>query len=966
MRRTTQQLRRFNLATLAFRASTLAIVTAGGSLLALPVAAQQAPAQAAATGVPAWQIASSDLPADPAVRFGTLPNGMRYAIQRHENPKGTASVRFAIEVGKREEGDGEINAAHFVEHMAFNGSKNIPEGELVKRLERLGLAFGADTNAVTDVDYTSYKLDLPKVQPEIVDAALTFMREIASELTISPEAVERERGILVSEYNQRNTPPLRRALDVLEEGVPESRFGPGLVGDPDSIRAITPESLRAFYEGYYRPDRATLVIVGDVDVDAMEAEIRNRFSDWKPTGEARANYLPDVTIPGQPRIATFSDPSTAELIQFDRVTPFVPAANTVEETRRDYLKAIANQALSNRLNSLAQQEGSPIIGGQALAQEVGRSVDTSSVLVVAKDGQWQAATALGEQQLRQAREFGFTASEITELTANIRANLTNAVEQANGRTNAAIADRLASASLADEVPVAPAAALALFQAIEPSIDAAAVSSAFKSAWDGGPTLVHISTKAAVPGGNEAIAAALAESAKVAVTAPVEQASKAFAYDSFGTPGTVASDATVADLGIRTVRFANGVALNLKKTDFVPGQVLWRAEIGSGTRTFAPGKPGLDTAVAIMTQIDGLGQHDPDELRRIVAGRKVATGLTAETDALVSTGATTREDIALQLKLIAAQISNPAWRASTASQWAGLAPVVAKNISGNPTQRFMSALPNVLAGGDSRVGLGDPTALTAITLDDVRAAIGPQIANGPIEIAIVGDIDEQAMIDAVAATLGALPTRQPAGSVGQDVRPLRFPTDRAIQTVTHDGAADQGLIALAWKGDDGLDQKSMLERDMLAAVLQLRLTDVLREELGASYTPQALSSASLTFEDYGFLAAFAPVEPASMDTVAQAVKRIASELRSAPPTADEVLRARQPVLERWERQSRENAGWTSVVVDAQSRPEILERRRMRVANMEAITPADIQAAARLYLDPAAALEIRGVPRAAPGQ
>lgn len=146
-------------------------VTAGGSLLALPVAAQQAPAQATSTGIPAWQIASTDLPADPAVRFGTLPNGMRYAIQRHENPKGTASVRFAIEVGKREEGEGEINAAHFVEHMAFNGSKNIPEGELVKRLERLGLAFGADTNAVTDVDYTSYKLDLPKVSARTIRVA---------------------------------------------------------------------------------------------------------------------------------------------------------------------------------------------------------------------------------------------------------------------------------------------------------------------------------------------------------------------------------------------------------------------------------------------------------------------------------------------------------------------------------------------------------------------------------------------------------------------------------------------------------------------------------------------------------------------------------------------------------------------------------------------------------------------------
>jgi zinc protease len=956
---------RFTFAAFALRVSTLALVAVGGATIALPLAAQEAPAPVRTNGVPDWQIASSELPADPAVRFGVLPNGMRYAIQRHENPKGAASVRFAFEVGKREEAEGEINAAHFVEHMAFNGSTNIPEGELVKRLERLGLAFGADTNAVTDIDYTSYKLDLPRVEAETVDAALTFMREIASELTIAPEAVERERGILVSEYNQRNTPPLRRLLDVLRTGVPESRFGPGLVGDPESIRAITADSLRAFYEGYYRPDRATLVIVGDVDVDAMEAEVRERFADWAPKGEARAIYLPDVTASDEPTIATFSDPTIAELIQFDRITPFEPAANTLEETRRDYLRAIANQALSNRFTSLAQQDGSPIIGGQAMAQQIGRSVDAASVLVIAKDGQWQAATALGEQQLRQAREFGFTAAEIAEVKSNIRAALTSAAEQANGRTSAAIADRIATASLADKVPVSPSDALAIYQALEPTIDAAAVNAAFDAVWDGGPTLVHVSTKEPVTGGRETIAAALAASAQVAVSAPVEQASKAFAYDSFDLAGKVVADTTIEDLGIRTVRFANGVALNLKKTDFVPGQVLWRAEIGSGTRTFA-GKPGLDSAIAIMTQIDGLGQHDPDELRRLIAGRRVSTGLSAETEALVSSGTTTRDDIALQLKLIAAQISDPAWRAATGAQWAGMAPVLAKNIAGNPTQRFTSALPNVLADGDDRLGLADPASLAAITVDDVRGAIGSQMAEGPIEVAVVGDIDEQAIIDAVAASLGALPPRQATGSVATEVRPLRFPTDRTVQVIHHDGAADQGLIALAWPTDDAMDLQSTLERDLLASVMGLRLTDVLREELGATYTPQAFSSASLTFEDYGFLAAFAPAEPASMDVVAQAVKRIASDLRRAPPTDDELLRARKPVLERWDRQARENAAWTGIVADAQSRPELLERRRTRAAVMQAITPAEIQAAARRYLDPAAALEVRGLPRAVAGQ
>jgi zinc protease len=239
---------------------------------------------------------------------------MRYALKRNETPKGAAVIRFAFDVGMRDTPPEQGGAAHFLEHMAFNGSTNIPEGELVKRLERLGLAFGADTNAETGLEQTTYKLDLPNTNPETVDGALTFMREIASELTLNKGAVDRERGILLSEFRVRNVPQTRRALDALAKQMRDPRFGPAMVGTPETIANITPEQLRALYEGYYRPDRATLVMVGDFDIAAMERDIRARFANWQAKGTAKDNYVPQITPTTSPIMATFSDPSVPEII----------------------------------------------------------------------------------------------------------------------------------------------------------------------------------------------------------------------------------------------------------------------------------------------------------------------------------------------------------------------------------------------------------------------------------------------------------------------------------------------------------------------------------------------------------------------------------------------------------------------------------------------------------------------------
>ena len=958
--RTARRLHSFvSASALAFAAFGLA----SGALAKDAPAAQSATA-APAGGIPAWNLASTDLPADPSVRFGVLPNGMRYALKHNETPKGAAVIRFAFDVGMREADVAQAGAPHFLEHMAFNGSKKIPEGELVKQLERLGLAFGADTNAETDLEHTTYKLDLPNVNPETVGAGLTFMREIASELTLDPAAIDRERGILLSEYRVRNSPQLRRQLDALGKQIPDERFGPSMVGTPESLANITAAQLRAFYEGYYRPGKATLVMVGDFDVDAMEKEVRARFSDWKPRGKSLDSHVPAIPATGEAKVAAFSDPAVPEIIQFDRVTPYSAPANTAAEQRRETLEAIASVALTNRLSAIGRKPDSPIIFGQAAVQNVARTARDAATIVVAKDGKWRDALGIGEQQLRQAIEFGFTASEIAEAKANIRTALENAVAQESGRPSGAIADRIAAASLSDSVIMSPAANLALYNALEPTLTAEAASEAFRNAWKGGPSLVHVATKQPIDGDIAAITGALADSAKVAVSAPVEQAAKAFAYDDFGPAGKIVSDTTIADLGIRTIRFANGVELNLKRTDFEPGKVTWFAKVGDGAQVFPADKPGLAVVTQLLTSIDGLKQHNVDELRRITAGRQVGIGLSVDSDGIVASGGTTPADLDLQMKLLAAQLTDPAYDPATQAQWAGMGPVIAKNIATNPSTLASVAVPWILTGKDARFGFGDPAALTARTLDDMKAALAPQLANGAIEIGLVGDFDEAAAISAVAQTVGALPKRAPNDAAPAGATPATFTADRAVRTIHHQGAADQGTISLSWPTTDDSDFRDSLTRDLLAAVMQLRLIDVVREELGATYTPNASSFESSTFKGLGYLTASAPAAQGSMDSVAKAIRQIAADLRTAPPSADELLRARKPILERWQRQARENGSWAMLTAEAQSRPELLERRRTRAAMLEAITPADIEAAASRYLDPAAAVEVRVVPSSTP--
>ena len=251
-------------------------------VLAVPALAQNGSGPAPVAPEHEWPFAESDLPVDPEYRFGRLDNGMRYIIRPNGTPAGQGIVQFWVDAGSIAETDEERGYAHFIEHMAFNGSTRVPEGEMVKLLEREGLAFGPDTNASTNFDVTTYRLNLPRNDQALLDTALMLMRETASELTFSPEAVEREKGIVLSERRVRDTYELRNLVDNLGFLYPGARFVDRLaIGTAESLQAATPERLRALYQRLYRPENTAVIVIGDFDADAVEAAIVEHFAGWQ-------------------------------------------------------------------------------------------------------------------------------------------------------------------------------------------------------------------------------------------------------------------------------------------------------------------------------------------------------------------------------------------------------------------------------------------------------------------------------------------------------------------------------------------------------------------------------------------------------------------------------------------------------------------------------------------------------------
>ncbi|KRA83899.1 M16 family metallopeptidase [Altererythrobacter sp. Root672] len=909
-----------------------------------------------------WPFEKSDLPADPAYRFGRLDNGMRYIIRSNGTPAGQAMVQFWINSGSVAETEQERGYAHFIEHMSFNGSTRIPEGEMVKLLEREGLAFGPDTNASTSFDTTLYMLNLPRNDPALLDTALMLMRETASELTFNPEAVEREKGVVLSERRVRDTYDYRDTIDGLEFFYPGARFVDRMpIGTFETLQAATPEKLRELYQRIYRPENTAIIVVGDFDADKVEAEIREHFASWQP-----ASIIPETDpgpipfdLAGQTDI--YLDPALSEQITISRHGPAPDRTDTRAFREKNVRRQLGYGIINRRLQRLARAENPPFRSAGVGTAEMFDAGRTSNLVIYAGEGEWRGALAAAQAEYRRALEFGFTEAEVAEQIANLRTSLENNVAGASTRSNANFITGAITLLEDNQIPTTPDSALERFLGHLPEITPDSVLAALKEEFvplDN--PLIRFEGRTAPEGGAEALRAAWNEGMAVQLAAEDSVGLEAWGYTDFGTPGTVVSDTAEPLLGIRTLVFSNGLRLNLKKTELQRDRISVQLNVDGGQMLNTREDP-IATAMSSSLPIGGLGKHSTDELQSILAGRSVSFNLGTTDDTFVLNAGTTPRDLEVQLQVLAAAISDPGYRPQGESQYRRNIKAFFASRNATPESALANALGEIVSDGDPRFTLQPQDAYLGLSFARLRDEIADRLNHGALELAVVGDFDEGQTIDMVSRTLGALPQREADFRAYTDNRTRMFTTDRAPRVVRHEGAADQAIVRMSWPTRDDSDFAEVLKLDLLDRVMRIELTDKLREELGKTYSPGVSASESDTYTGYGTFNIAASVDVKEVDATRAAILETVRSLIDQPVDDDALLRARQPLLEAYDNALKTNAGWMNLAYRAQSKAERIERFTTGKDRLAALTPADVQEMAAKYLQPDKRLEIIVLPK-----
>ncbi|WP_086619597.1 M16 family metallopeptidase [Erythrobacter tepidarius] len=924
------------------------------------------PAVETATTAPApvWAFETSDLPVDPGYVFGQLDNGMRYIILRNATPQGTALVRMRIDSGSLEERDDERGLAHYLEHMAFNGSAGIPEGEMIKLLEREGLAFGADTNAATGFESITYMLNLPRNDAKLLDTALMLMRETASELTISEDAVERERGVILAERRDRAGFQQRNFEDNAAFLAPGARYTQRLpIGAIEVLESATAEQIRGLYRRTYTPANTVLVVVGDYPADQVETAIRARFADWAPAPAPADPVTGPIDITRKGLTDIHLDPALAEQVTLSRLAAWRDEPDTIANRDAALVRGIGYAIINRRLARLARGENAPFRGARFGTGDLFEDARITSLAISSADGEWKKGMLAALREVNQALTYGFTRAELDEQLANLRTAAENAVKGAETRNHAVFVNAALALASDKRVPTTPQFQLAAFERIAPTLTPEAVWHAVKD--DAAPLvepLIRFEGRTAPEGGEAGLRAAFAEAMALPIAPPAEDAPLAFAYSDFGTPGTIVSDTTEPRLGLRMIRFANGVRLTLKSTPIREDRIAYRLSLDGGdlmnTRE-APMRVALTDALAL----GGLGKHSQDALSSVLAGRNVGLGLASGADAFSASGNTTRRDLALQMQVLAALLTDPGYRREGEERFRKSIENYFATLDATPRNALSTAIGGILSDNDPRFTLQPKEAFLALDYAGLKDAIGDRLARGAIELALVGDLDEAEAIAAVAATLGALPPREPEFNRREEARARSFTTTRGQRILTHKGEADQALLQWTWPTTDDSDLAETLRLGLLARVARIALTEKLREELGQAYSPSAGAANSRVYRGYGTFSLSVAVDVAQVDATRAAVHEVLATLRNRGPSADMIERARRPLLEEYDNALKDLDGWMGLAAHAQSDPERLDRWFAAPDLLRAITPADLQATAVRWLPAGEAVEVAVVPQAA---
>ena len=915
----------------------------------------------------------STFKADPDQIYGRLPNGMTYVIQKNGTPRGTAVVYLRIAAGSMMETEQQRGLAHFVEHMAFQGSTHIARGELKRTLERHGFAFGADVNAFTSEDKTIYTLSAPKSDPETLGTALDIMREVAGNLTFDETALDTERGVVLSEERVRDNPATHRARLFNRWLYPDQRYGGYFdpIGSPDILRSAEPAQLQAFYHAWYRPQLATIIVVGDIDPTQIEAGIKARFATWKAAGPMPqtpdwGHYRPRSQADGVP-VFDYSETGLPRELALTWVRPLDPRPDGVAKATERAQDGLLIMLVNRRLQGRLEEKTTHLIAASFAPYDSFKTSRNLYLAIRPKPGQEKDAIAEAYGVLRTFRAHGVTAEEAALLASTLPAIRQNAAKGYATRNDGDIAELIVEGLDRDTVVLGRDATLAQMDALIPNVTRDALNARLKVMFDGdGPLL---SDQAATPAdlaqfGAADMRTAFAAADKAEAGTYAEEAKKDWPYTDFGGLKTPVAHTTDADFGSERFVFANGVVLNVKHTDFAANQVRVDVTFPGGVKHFDP-KTKLPLAVA---QIDlftsgGLGKLDAGEIAAALPDKVVGARYAMQDGHAALSGDTTPANLSTELQLLMAFAVDPGLRAQGFTRFQNAVPEYMKTTQASPSMVLSYQMTSVLTPDDARHDTHILDHIGDVQWADLAEVYSESLGTGPVSVTIVGDVDVKAAVAEVGKTFANLEPRPAANIYFPGAEKMDFPPRGHDFTFTHQGRADQNISVVIWPTTGFLnDTKDSRGLEVLADIVKNRLFDELRQKQGADYSPTAESNMDWDFPAYGYLQIEAEIKAGDDGLFREAVGRIVADLKANPVGADELKRVKQPEIDALINKRNTNAYWLETLADAEvnpaRRPVLITRRD----EYEAVTADDVQRLARKWLNDEAAIHVKVIPQA----